>query len=119
MQKYPSIQSSSLKELLLLLLRQRWRVRVTGNSMLPMLKHGDEVLVDRHAYRQRAPQVGEVVVALHPQRDNFKLIKRVARVQPDGGCYLLGDNPEESSDSRTLGVIDGEYVLGRVTSRFG
>jgi phage repressor protein C with HTH and peptisase S24 domain len=45
------------------------------------------------------PKVGSVVVAEH---DGRELIKRVARVEAQG-FYLLGDNSDYSTDSRTYG----------------
>lgn len=114
-----NLPSSNLKELLLFVLRRRQRVRIVGNSMLPLLKEGDEVLVDQRAYQTATPAVGEVVVVWHPQRPAFKLIKRVSAIHPDGACFLLGDNPAESSDSRQFGLISAENIIGRVTSRFG
>ena len=114
-----NLPSSNLQELLLFVLRRRQRVRIAGNSMLPLLKHGDEVFVDGRAYWAVNPAVGDVVVAWHPTKPHFKIIKRVRAVQPDGACFLLGDNPAESSDSRQFGLVSAENIIGRVTSRFG
>jgi signal peptidase I len=36
-------------------------------------------------------------------------------VVPEGHYYLLGDNPAESSDSRTLGAIPASEICGRVS----
>lgn len=84
--------------------------------MLPLLKPGEEVLADPKAYAHCAPTSGEIVVALHPQRPDLKIIKRVRAVGADGRVALAGDNPAESTDFDALGP---EYLLGRVTSRFG
>lgn len=84
--------------------------------MLPFLKPGDEVLVNVQAYRHKQPEVGDVVVALHPDHPNFWLIKRVAQVKLDGSCFLVGDNKSESTDSRTLGCFPASLLLGKVTS---
>lgn len=84
--------------------------------MLPTLKPGDEVLVDARAYRSAMPHVGDVVVAAHPYRPNFWLIKRISQVQSDGRCYLVGDNRAESTDSRAYGWFEQTDLLGKVTS---
>jgi len=105
-------------ELLLWLLRLRKRFRVTGASMLPLLEPGQEVLIDQRAYRQRPPQPGDIVVAQHPYQPGLKIIKRVTAVSIDGRYFLQGDNPHESSDSRSFGAVSPQLILGQVTSRF-
>jgi nickel-type superoxide dismutase maturation protease len=113
------LPSSSFSELLFLFVGWRKRQRVVGNSMAPLLKQGDEVLLDPHAYRKHHPEIGEIVVARHPHSADFKIVKRVAFVDEDGGCFLVGDNRAASEDSRKFGVVSAEHLLGRVTSRFG
>ena len=112
------LKESTYTELLLWLLRKRKRFRVTGLSMMPLLKPGEEILVDFKAYQKSPPQVGDLVVAAHPYRPDLQIIKRVALVSEDGSCFLRGDNLTESSDSRSFGVVAAEKILGRVTSRF-
>ncbi|MCB9136368.1 MAG: nickel-type superoxide dismutase maturation protease [Anaerolineales bacterium] len=104
------------QEFVLWLFRRRKRYQVQGNSMLPLLKPGEEVLADPHAYTHRNPFPGEIVVASHPHRSALKIIKRVRAVSADGRVDLAGDNPAESTDFDALGP---EHLLGRVTSRFG
>ena len=90
--------------------------RVEGRSMWPHLRPGDRVLVDTRAFGRSAPVRGDVVVARHPFRTDVRWIKRVASVTPEGVLELIGDNPEESTDSRTQGLVQPEHVMGRVTS---
>ncbi len=113
------LKPAGYKEFLLWLLRRRWRFRVTGNSMLPLLKPTDEVLVDPHAYRHSPPQPGDIVIARHPLRPTVRLIKRVITDTDRGDYILQGDNPQESTDSRVFGAVPAGHILGRVTSRFG
>ncbi len=112
------LKSIALIDLLLWLLRLRRRFRVAGASMMPLLEPGDEVLVDPRAYRDSPPQVGEIVLAQHPFQPELKMVKRVASILEDGGCYLAGDNSLESSDSRSFGPVPPDRILGRVTGRF-
>ena len=70
---------SGVRELLLWLVRRRRRFRVTGESMLPVLKPGDVVLADLLAYRHSHPQPGDIVIARHPLRRDVILIKRAFR----------------------------------------
>ncbi|NEO87280.1 MAG: nickel-type superoxide dismutase maturation protease [Spirulina sp. SIO3F2] len=101
------------------LLRRRQRRQIEGDSMLPLLQAGEEVLVDFHAYRRTAPQVGEIVVAEHPQKPNFEIIKRINMVLPDKTYVLYGENLAASSDSRQFGPVARSQILGRITCRFG
>jgi len=112
-------------DLLLLLLRRRRRFRVSGESMAPLLNSGDEVMIDPNAYRPARqecqayqPQPGDIVVARHPHRKDIQIVKRVA-TSSDGKYALEGDNPKESSDSRTFGEVPHERIIGKVMARFG
>ena len=86
--------------------------------MLPLLQSGDEVLLDPRAYKQTLPRVGDVVVSRHPYRTDVRLVKRITAVLEDGRCLLEGDNPPDSTDSRSFGAVAPQRILGRVTSRF-
>jgi nickel-type superoxide dismutase maturation protease len=115
------LKDTDLGEFLLWMIRRRFRYRVTGNSMLPLLQPGDEVLVDRRAYRSMRPLPGDLVVARHPFQKGVRLIKQVVAVDDAGRCQLEGTNPLgviESSDSRGFGRLPPEKIIGRVTSRF-
>lgn len=110
-----AIPSTGWVETLRWLMRRRVRVRVSGPSMWPLLQSGDEVLVAPN----RSLQVGDIVVARHPFRTDVHLIKRLDSWDERGHLRLLGDNPSESSDSRTLGAVAPALVVGCVTSRIG
>lgn len=114
----PELCRAKWKEIALWLLRRRHHLRVTGNSMLPLLRPGDLVLVDPLAYRARCPMAGEIVIARHPHQPALKLIKRVQSVLPDGSCFLLSENSPEGTDSRTFGAVSKAQILGKVTCRF-
>ncbi|MGD1896543.1 MAG: nickel-type superoxide dismutase maturation protease [Phormidesmis sp.] len=104
------------KEIGLWTLGKRWRFHVTGNSMLPTLRAGEDVLVTPIS-RTAKIFPGEIVVCRHPLKPKIRMIKRVTEAFYDGSCYVLSDNASEGSDSRTFGVIGRELILGRVTSR--
>lgn len=86
--------------------------------MFPLLKTGDEVLVDARAYRKKQPAVGDIVLALHPQRPDFPIIKRITALSDDDSYFLSGDNPEESTDSRDFGTVTRKQIIGNVICRF-
>ena len=87
-----------------------YRYMIEGESMLPLLKEGDEVLVSKGV----SINVGDIVIAKHPQNNKIEMVKRVAGIY-DGTYYsLLGDNPTESSDSREFGLVEEKLIIGRV-----
>ena len=48
--------------------------------MFPLLKAGDDILVDTKAYHHSFPEIGNLVIAWHPQKENLRIIKRVVKV---------------------------------------
>ncbi|MBC7581933.1 S26 family signal peptidase [Aeromicrobium sp.] len=80
--------------------------RVNGNSMLPTLADGQLVV----ARQTRDLTVGDVVIVTH---DGLEKIKRIEHHEGDL-VYLLGDNPSESTDSRTLGWLPAKTISAKV-----
>ncbi|HEV8471059.1 MAG TPA: nickel-type superoxide dismutase maturation protease [Candidatus Limnocylindria bacterium] len=89
-------------------------VAVAGHSMEPALRDGDWVIV---APLWRPPRRGEIVLARDPRVPERLVLKRVARVE-DGRYTLLGDRPDESTDSRTFGPVALSHVVGRAVFRY-
>ena len=87
--------------------------RVEGDSMLPVLKDGDLVLINPHADLQ----VGDIVLAQHPFKQSVKIIKRIAEILSGERYILLGDNLDESSDSRNFGAIAAKDILGKAEAK--
>jgi signal peptidase I len=108
-------------------------VTVRGDSMAPTLRSGDRVLVRRKPLR--AVTAGALVVFARPRTtEPGWMIKRAiavpgdviprARVAtlwsypgnrvPDHHLVVLGDNPDESYDSRHFGYVKGKALLGVV-----
>lgn len=86
---------------------------IEGNSMLPTLKSGDRVFINRSA----KPEVGDIVLARHPFKQNVKIIKRFTELTPENAFFLVGDNCSESTDSRSFGAIPAEDILGVAVCR--
>ena len=114
----------------------RWpllRVEVAERSMLPALRPGDWLL----AVRTRRVRPGQVVLAWHPARADFLLVKRAVRqVKGDGpggtgggspwcgeeaagGWWLESDNPAAGAvDSNHFGPVPEELIVARVLFRY-
>ena len=107
--------------------------------MYPTLRDGERVVVDTTACRKAPPAVGDVVLARHPFMRDTWMINRIVggaaappltpcrrhrcsttrRVgAPAHGRYVLqGDNPVESSDSRSFGPVPLRNILGRAVHK--
>jgi nickel-type superoxide dismutase maturation protease len=97
-----------------------WSLRggIVGDSMAPLLRDGDWILVDPDAYRRRPPRPGELVVVPDPREPERIVVKRVAAIDSRGLLDLAGDNPARSTDSRRFGPVDPGGVLGRPWARY-
>ena len=85
--------------------------------MLPLLKPGDVLLINPSAYLVHKPQVNDLVLAKHPWQAEVVMVKRVQLVV-EGHYDLIGDNPEQSTDSRHFGPVADKDILGQVTCFF-
>ena len=109
---------TNLWALFLLFIGRRKRFKVIGQSMLPLLEQGEEILIDPHAYKKSPPQINDVVITNHPHDARLTIVKRVTKMALDGSCFLTGDNPAASTDSRHWGSIARENIIGKATNRF-
>lgn len=82
-----------------------WAV-VRGPSMSPTLSDGEFVLVSRYA----RPRPGVVVLVRWARRPGLLSVKRVVGRHGDG-WWVLGDNPDGSTDSRQLGTAEVVAVV--------
>jgi nickel-type superoxide dismutase maturation protease len=89
------------------------RALVTGPSMVPTLRHGDQILV--RLGRPRRLRRGRLVLAEMPGAP--LVVKRLVRLADDGKVWLEGDNPLGSTDSRTLGLLEADVLRGVVVAR--
>jgi signal peptidase I len=108
---------------------------VPSGSMRPTLLPGDRVLVDRLLYAEgvpaplaallpvRPPRAGDVVWLRSPEDPRAALVKRCAvlpggdfagrRLAPDE-LAVLGDDRDDSRDSRVFGPVPRGALEGRV-----
>ena len=102
-------------EIALVFLGSRHKYVCEGKSMNPTLRDGETVLVDRAA----KIEVGDIVVARHPIEQQSEVVKRIERITDRGHYFLVGDNVEDSNDSRHFGAVTREYIKGKVVARLG
>jgi nickel-type superoxide dismutase maturation protease len=107
------LPKASYFEMALVFLGTRHKYICEGPSMNPTLRDGEVVLVDREA----PVNVGDIVVAKHPIEQNSEVVKRVERINERGHYFLIGDNPDDSTDSRHYGAVTREYIKGKVVAR--
>jgi signal peptidase I len=117
-----------------LLRRRLLLVTVEGRSMTPTYAPGDRLLVRRIPFS--ALRRGEAVVLRSPGAElpgePRYLVKRAAAlpgdpvpagvpadgpVVPDGRLAVLGDNANGSADSRHIGLLSSDAVVGVVLRR--
>jgi type IV secretory pathway protease TraF len=91
--------------------------------MEPALRPGDFLVARSRGKVHR----DALVVVQHPERRAFEMVKRVSAVPGDEidgrrlgprQYWLMGDNPQRSTDSRTLGPITSDDVKGVVLFRY-
>jgi nickel-type superoxide dismutase maturation protease len=84
--------------------------------MSPTLKNGEAVLVEKSP---EIIEVGDIVLAKHPVEQVSEVIKRVQTINERGHYFLVGDNLDDSNDSRNFGAVTREYIKGKVIARLG
>lgn len=80
--------------------------------MLPRFSPGVKVLVKK-TWFFTSIMPGDVVVAKDP-RNGRLILKRVQHINKKGQLFLLGDNKEESTDSRVFGFVTRKNTIGKV-----
>jgi nickel-type superoxide dismutase maturation protease len=90
------------------------KFKIIGHSMQPQIKDSETVLVSNIFYWFKNPQIGDIVAF---RKLGKILIKRITKIQ-NGKYFLVGDNQQDSLDSRKLGLISKEKIIGKVFYKF-
>ena len=87
--------------------------KVSGCSMYPTLKDGQIVLCSRLPVLFKKFADNNIYVYHSPMDKNKLVVKRLA-YQSELGLLFLGDNPNESLDSRFYGGVNAENIVAKV-----
>lgn len=87
------------------------RFKITGHSMEPRIKNGQSVLASNTPYWFKKPKINDIVA--FKDKTNKVLIKRITKIQ-NGKYFVQGDNQKDSLDSRRLGLISGNQIIGEI-----
>ncbi|MDP3988249.1 MAG: S26 family signal peptidase, partial [Candidatus Levybacteria bacterium] len=85
--------------------------KISGHSMQPSFIEGDFVIATPIPYFFYSPKAGDVVV--FKVKDGKKFIKRIFK-KKDESYYLIGDNRNDSKDSKDFGWIKRKAIIGKV-----
>ncbi|GHU59271.1 hypothetical protein FACS189444_4270 [Spirochaetia bacterium] len=95
-----------------------------GNSMMPAIRPGTVLLVNRLAYGIRLPWTGDWLLRWSPPKTGDTVVfytplgelavKRCGRLIEDGRFLALGDNSVDSFDSRSYGPVPMDHIIGKV-----
>ncbi|HSS21804.1 MAG TPA: signal peptidase I [Pyrinomonadaceae bacterium] len=130
-------------------------VKVEGAAMLPALKEGDLILIQRPA---TGLQRGDIVLFYYPEDTRKSYLKRIIGLPdetfeiragrvvingaelpepyieskfnqitrsrpevkiPSDSYFVLGDNRDNSNDSRMWGALRGKLIYGKFLSKYG
>jgi signal peptidase I len=83
------------------------RFKISGHSMMPLLRPGQEILVSSIPYWFKDPKAGQIIAF---KDGNKFIVKRVLKVE-DGKFQVSGDNKK---DSKEYGWIEIDKIIGKV-----
>lgn len=98
-------------------------IRICGYSMFPTFTDG-EILIGRRVFKKNTCKIGEVYVYTPPyatDKEKF-VVKRLARIRDnkDGTYYyFLGDNSNDSYDSRYYGYVSSKHIVAKIVENRG
>lgn len=103
-------------------------VKVQGDSMKPMITSGSIVVADRYLHKLFPILKDDILLV---EIDNKEVVKKVVgfpneKIEVEDKkiklsndeIYLLGENLEESIDSREYGPVKVSKILGKVVLNF-
>jgi len=87
-------------------------LKVTGESLSPLYRGGDYVVITTLPFFLRRLRQGDIIVFQHGLYGT--LIKIVDRISPEEDVIYVSGTSEDSLDSRRLGPISRAALKGKV-----
>lgn len=85
--------------------------------MRPFFNPGDKLVINRWAYLFSPPKKGDIIAFQLQNKSSTILLKKVGKVSKNK-LFVVGLNPADSLDSRKLGLISKDQVLGKVLTKY-
>lgn len=85
------------------------KFKIVGHSMEPRIKTGETVLVSSIPYWFKNPKINDIVA--FKDNNGKVLIKRIGGIK-NKKYFVQGDNKNDSLDSRRLGLISKNQIIG-------
>ena len=106
-------EKPNLLTLINLIIGRRQHLRVVGDSMMGTLSEGDLITYKKINLKNPDLEIGDIVIASHPKIKSKLIIKRIYGIYQNK-FDLRGDNLLFSTDSRELGLIELDLIVGKV-----
>lgn len=85
-------------------------LKVHGHSMQPKIRNGQKVFVSKLPYFFISPKINDIVAFKFEEKIFVKRIKSISKDKH----ILVGDNKNDSLDSRKIGAIPKKNILGKI-----
>ena len=87
-------------------------IKVTGNSLWPLYREGDFVIISKIPFTLNRIKNGDIIVFKHDIHGT--LIKQVEGISGEGDKLYVTGTQANSVDSRQFGEIDKASIIGKV-----